>query len=81
VVYNTNSEMEAELIKAYLNNADIEVQVMSQCDHMLPVHAFDSQLVHVLVEPENVEKAKSFIAAFLASRGSQQPEEGGATGS
>ncbi|ACF12483.1 hypothetical protein Ctha_0011 [Chloroherpeton thalassium ATCC 35110] len=76
VVYNTNSEMEAELIKAYLSDAEIEAQVMSQRDHMLPANEFETLLVHVLVEPENLDAAQSLIQAFFENRDSASQESG-----
>ena len=61
VVLNTSSDIEAEIAKAYLNDAGIEVQIFSQRDHMIPANAFDAPLVHVLVEPENYEKAVELL--------------------
>ncbi|NTW49660.1 MAG: DUF2007 domain-containing protein [Chlorobiales bacterium] len=72
VVLNTESELEAELIKAYLNDMGIEVQILSQRDHIIPANAFDAPLVHVLVEPEQYEKATELVREFRAQTKSGQ---------
>lgn len=64
VVLNTESEIEAQLIKAYLNDTGIEVQILSQRDHIIPANAFDAPLVHVLVEPEQYEKAVELVREY-----------------
>ncbi|NTV47609.1 MAG: DUF2007 domain-containing protein [Chlorobiales bacterium] len=64
IVLNTNSEIEAELVKGYLADSGIEVQVFSQRDHVIPANAFDAPLVHVLVEPGQYEKAVELIQEF-----------------
>lgn len=77
IVLNTESEIEAELLKAYLNDAGIEVQVFSQRDHIIPANSFDAPLVHVLVEPEQYEKAAELVQEFLkqAESGQISPDE------
>lgn len=64
IVLNTDSEIEAELVKGFLTDAGIEVQIYSQRDHVIPANAIDAPLVHVLVEPEQYETAVELVREF-----------------
>lgn len=61
VVMETNSEITAELAKAYLLDAGITAEVFSQRDHALRVNLPNAQLVRVLVQRENADEAKALI--------------------
>ncbi len=76
VVYNSNSEMDASLMQAYLNDANIETQIYSQRDHMLPANAFDQALVHLLVPKTQEKEAKELVDAFLNQDSKDDPSKG-----
>jgi len=76
VVFNSSSEIEASLVQAFLSGANIETQIISQQDHMIPANAFDEALIHVLVQQEKENEAKALVKSFLEEGNSEQSSEG-----
>lgn len=49
VIYTTNSEISAELTRAYLCDSGIDARIFSQRDHTIRANLPNAQLVRVLV--------------------------------
>ncbi|PIU45706.1 MAG: hypothetical protein COS95_02440 [Ignavibacteriales bacterium CG07_land_8_20_14_0_80_59_12] len=62
VVHTVATEVEADLIKGKLESEGISAIVLSQQDHSFPTTMGDLALVRVLVEKENLDRAKEMIA-------------------
>ncbi len=60
IVYTTDAQYEAEMLKANLDGAGIETQILGQKDRNLP-GAGDLSIIKVLVRKKDVESALAII--------------------
>ena len=60
LVYKTGDEVEVEMIRANLESAGLEVNVLSQKDHNFPAPG-DLSIVKLSVRKANVQEALNFI--------------------
>jgi hypothetical protein len=60
LVYKTGDEVEIEMIRANLESAGLEVNVLSQKDHNFPAPG-DLSIVKLSVRKANVQEALNFI--------------------
>ena len=60
LVYKTGDEVEAEMIRANLESAGLEVNVLSQKDHNFPAPG-DFSIVKLSVRKASVQQALNFI--------------------
>ena len=61
VVFTTNLEYEAEMVRANLEGAGIPCLVFSQRDHAYGVAIGDMAIVNVMVQKENLKEAKEYL--------------------
>jgi hypothetical protein len=60
LVYKTGDEVEVEMIRANLESAGLEVNVLSQKDHNFPAPG-DLSIIKLSVRKANVQEALNFI--------------------
>jgi len=60
LVYKTGDEIEVEMIRANLESAGLEVNVLSQKDHNFPTPG-DLSIIKLSVRKNNVQQALTFI--------------------
>ena len=61
LVYTTNTEIDAELIKQNLENNDIQASILSQVDSTRQFTVGFLAVVKIFVEEKNLDKAKEII--------------------
>jgi hypothetical protein len=64
VVYETNSEIKAEMIRTYLKDSEIESMILNQRDHSIRVNLPNAELVKVLVPSDQEAQAKLALEAM-----------------
>ena len=66
VVYRSSAEYEAEMIRANLENAGIDVQLFDQHGHIYFVDIGEMALVSVMVRKDEIEHATEIVNAILS---------------
>ncbi|MCX6149186.1 MAG: DUF2007 domain-containing protein [Ignavibacteriales bacterium] len=74
IIYTCSEEYKAEMIKANLEGAGIQSQIVSQNDRNFPAIG-DFSIVKLLVKKDDIESAKMIIQDIDSSKSNEETEE------
>ncbi|MDH7515623.1 MAG: DUF2007 domain-containing protein [Bacteroidota bacterium] len=77
LVFRTSAIYEAEMVRANLESAGLDVQVFDQHGHIYFVDIGEMARVNVMVRKDQYDQAREIIASILSSPGTDEGEERG----
>ncbi len=63
IVFSSATDYEADLVRDRLGNEDLRAVVLTHRDHSFNLNVGDLSGAHVLVEPQDVDKARAILDA------------------